>query len=459
MSIPLVYPRLKDRAKLKMFEGYACVYDLNINTWDLIHPSKAVFLSMCTGAYTIQQLEFLMSEVYQLSPEVSNELVDTYMKKSLPFLDLFTESNPYEYSRYNAKSFLCKSTDSIVNYKYLPTSVPVAISINLSFKCNFHCRYCYQALSYDNEKLDLNKCLMLIREAAEWGVVYVSLTGGEPTLFDGWMILLEEILSLGMNPAITTNGVIIGSRPYIAEHLKAIGLKEITVSLDASTPELHHYITRSQNTFSKVIDAISYLVNSGITVTVKSVLTRDNIKDIGNLIDLLVKLKVSEIGISRCESGALGSEANKISPLELKEMAIVWKKIEEKNIQYSGVCKIHPPRDTSCISSSKVWYPCGGLYHGMYIFPTGKVSVCDKLREDTPFIHGDVFKNSLKEIRGSKDFQRLFEQTVDTRIIDADCSMCSKLEFCRTSCFVDSMHLKGNYFAKNPCCSGPFQTS
>lgn len=435
------------------------MYDLKVDLWDLIHPSQAVFLSLCTGTYTVQQLKYLISEVYRLSPEVSNELIDIYMKKSYTFLDLFTEPNPYESIRYDAKSFLSKSADSIEKYKYLPTPVPIAISINLSFKCNFRCRYCYQTLRHDNEKLDLNKCLMLIREAAEWGVAYVGLTGGEPTLFDGWMILLEEILSLRMNPVITTNGVVIGSRPDIADHLKSIGLKEITISLDASTPELHHYITRSNDTFSKVIDAISYLVNSGIIVLVKCVVTRDNMNDVENLIDLLVKLRVSEIGISYCEVGASGSEANKIPQLSLKELAMVREKVKEKNIQYSGVCKIYPPRDDSCTLDSNNWHSCGGLYNGMYIFPTGKVSICDKLREDTPFIYGDVFKNSLKEIRESDDFRKVFEQTEDVRIIDSECSECSKLKFCRTSCFVDSMQFKGNYFAKHPRCGGPFYTS
>lgn len=457
MSGSLVYPQLRERVQLKRFDDYVLVYDFNIALNDFIHPSQAVFLSLCTGAYTIQQLEYLIGETYQLSPEESKELIDTYMKKSSPFIDLLTEPCSHEYVRYNAKHFFYKSTDYLHNDKYLPIPIPIGININLSFLCNFRCRYCYQIiLNKNNGKLDLNKCLMLIREAAEWGVAYVGITGGEPTLFDGWMILLEEILGLGMNPVITTNGVIIGSRPDITAHLKAIGIKEITVSLDASTPELHHYITRSYNTFSKVIDAITYLVNSGIRVLVKCVLTRDNMEDIENLIDFLVKLGVSEIGISHCEAGASGSEANLISPLSSNEIATVCEKVEMKRRQYSGICNIHPPRNALQMLDSNSWYPCGGLYTGMSILPSGKVSICDKLGEDTPFIYGDVYKNSLKEIWEGDDFKRLRIQTEDVRIIDTDCSKCSKLKACRTSCFVDSVQLKGNYFAKNPRCGGPF---
>lgn len=457
ISSSSICPQLKDRVQLKKFKDYVLVYDLDPSLNDFIHPSQAVFLSLCTGKYTTQELEYLLSEIYQLSPEESKELVNIYLKKSFPFLDILTEPRSYDSTRYDVRQFIYKSIDEVEDLKHQPLSVPLGINLNLSLQCNFRCRYCYQTVSYHNyEKLDLEVCLKLIREAAEWGVVYAGLTGGEPTLFNGWMVLLEEILYLGMNPVITSNGVIIGSRSDIANHLKEIGLKEITISLDASTPELHHYITRSYNTFSKVISAISYLANSGIRVLVKCVLTRDNMEDIENLIDLVVKLGVSEIGISHCEAGSYGSEANFIAPLSSKEMAIVYEKVMLKREQYSGICNIHPPRDTSCMLDSNSWYPCGGLYCGMVVLPSGKVSICDKLGEETPFIYGDIYKHSLKNIWESDDLQRLRKQAEDPQVIDTDCSKCTKLKFCRTSCFVESMHFKGNYYAKNPCCSGPF---
>lgn len=416
-----------------------------------------MFLSLCTGAFTIQHLEYLISEVYQLPLEESSELVKAYLRKSSPYIDLLPESHPCESFRYDPEIFLQKSTDDFDKYSFLPVPIPIGININLTFQCNLNCRYCYQTRSNsDAEKLDLDKCLMLIREAAELGVVYVGLTGGEPTLFNGWTILLEEILKLGMIPLFTTNGVVIGENPDIANHLKEIGLKEIAVSLDASNPELHHYITRSHNTYSKVRNAISSLVNSGINVSVKSVLVKENIKDIENLIDLLVNLGVSEIGITSCGLGACGSDANKIPRINSDDIAIVWEKIKVKNKQYSGICKIYPSEDTSCMLDENDWYPCGGLYFGMIIFPSGKVSICDKLREDTSFVYGDVFKNSLKEIWGSEDLRQLRERTEDISIIDTDCSKCSKLKMCHTGCFVDSKQVKGNYYAKYPRCGGPF---
>lgn len=259
-----------------------------------------------------------------------------------------------------------------------------------------------------------------------------------------------------MNPIITTNGVIIGGKPDIANHLKMIGLKEITVSLDASTPELHHYITRSNNSFMKVLNAITWLVDSGIKVSAKSVLTPYNKDDIGNLIDLLVKIGVSEIGISNCEAGASGSEANLIPRLSANEENIVREIVNKKRQQYIGICNISPPSNRTCLWNSNDWYPCGGLFSGMSIHPNGKVSVCDKLGENTPFIYGDVFTHTLKEIWEGNDLKKLRNIAVDKKFVDQDCFNCSKINYCRTSCFVDSFQVTGNYFAKHPLCSGPY---
>ena len=453
----LVYPQLKDRVHLKKYDSYVLVYDFKSSLNDFIHPSQAAFLALCSGAFSTQQLEYLIGKTYGLKPEESTKLVSNYISQSVIFLDLLDKPDLNPSMRYDAKQFFYNVDDQTFGEnKDQLIPVPIGININLSFKCNFKCRYCYQkVLHHDNEMLDPKTSLRLIREAADWGVAYVGLTGGEPTLYDGWMVLLEEIIRLKMNPVITTNGVVIGSRPDIAMHLKSIGIKEITLSLDASTPKLHHYITCSNNTFSKVIDAISLLIDSGIRVIVKCVLTRSNMHDIENLIDLVAKLGVSEIGISRCELGATGSDANLMSPLSPEEIEIVSEKVKAKSEQYCGICDIHPPRNL-CRWNDHDWYPCGGLYTGLVILPSGKVSVCDKLGEDTPFIYGDVFKNSLKEIWNSSDFKKIRDNASDICIVDPDCVQCSKLKICRTSCFIDSMDASGNYFAKHPLCNGPF---
>ena len=44
--------------------------------------------------------------------------------------------------------------------------------------------------------------LEIIDEAADWGVVFFGLTGGEPTIFKGWLEVVERVLERGMVPSL-----------------------------------------------------------------------------------------------------------------------------------------------------------------------------------------------------------------------------------------------------------------
>jgi radical SAM protein with 4Fe4S-binding SPASM domain len=450
------YPRLRDSIQLRKYEKYVLVYDFHIACNDFLHPSEAVLLALCTGRYSVKQLEYLIGETYALPPEESHEFVEKKLQRFWIYLDFLPESDTNIPMKYDPKDFFYTVDESFNPDEFQKIPVPIGININLSFACNFRCRYCYQTATPGHGKLDLDTCLRLIREASEWGVAYAGLSGGEPTIFNGWMTLLEDIIRRGMNPVFTTNGVVIGRNPDITKELKRIGLKEITVSLDASSPDLHHYITRSHDTFSPVTNAISTLIDSGIPVSVKCVLTKYNMDDIGKLIDLVVRLGGKQIGVTICGFGSRGSGANQMIALSNDEIQVVCETVRVKQEQYRGMCSVHPPNYVKGLWDSHSWYPCGGLFAGMSIHPSGKVSICDKLGDDTPFIYGDVFKNSLREIWDSNDFRRLWDSTVDSTVIDEDCSRCSRLRECRTSCYIDSFEVHGKYFAKHPLCGGPF---
>lgn len=329
--------------------------------------------------------------------------------------------------------------------------------MNLTFSCNFRCKYCYQVVSGNADgRLDLEKCLALVDEAADWGIVYFGMTGGEPTLFKGWMTLLEYVLSHDLSPVLTSNGTVIGRDPSIAQRLCEIGLEEITISLDASYPELHHEITNSANSFTKVVNAIRYLLEAGIRVAVKHVLTPLNFDNLEDFIDFVVGLGVAEVGISHMESGAIGSNANRIPNITATQLEVARRIVERKSKTYEGKSVIYPPIDTTCTWDENDWYPCGGLYMGMSIFPSGEVTLCDKICDVENFTFGNVFEQNLREIWEGPAFEAILNRSIDKSRIDGDCARCSKLEVCRTGCFVDSYNAFGDYFAKHPNCGGPF---
>ena len=452
------FPQLRDGVRLKKYDDYVLIYGFEFALHDLIHPSHAFLLSLCTGGFSSEQIEYLMAETYQLPPTTANEIVSTVLQRFDPFLTFLQEPDYAKPFRYQPKEFLYDVDGAVFEDKRcIPLPVPIGISLSVTLFCNFRCRYCYQTVFSDRQRtLEYDRCLDLVAEAADWGVSYVGITGGEPTLFQGWMNLIEQVISCHMVPGMTTNGTVIGAIPDTARRLRDIGLKEITVSLDASKPDLHHFITDSHNSFTKVINAIRFLVDAGIRTSIKHVLTPLNIRDLEDFIDFASQLGVAAIGISHMEPGAPGSESNALPNITAEQLLDARSIVQSKQKDYQSDCEIIPPRDASHMWGENDWYPCGGLYTGMSIFPSGRVTICDKLGDVDLFSYGNVHEQGLQELWNGHTFRSLRAQTVDPARIDPDCASCSKLSVCRTGCFVESRNSLGDYFAKHPNCTGPF---
>jgi radical SAM protein with 4Fe4S-binding SPASM domain len=403
------------------------------------------------------EIAWLYAQTYDIPEESAIETVKTILTR-FPFaLLLLPTRDPAPIERYSPKTFLFPGSNSTFDSsRNEPFEVPAGINLNLTFACNFRCIYCYQVVTnVTREMLPLSKCLSLAEEASTWGVVYFGITGGEPTLFPGWLTLVEKVLSCGMTPVMTSNGAVIGSSPSIARRLSVAGMERMTISLDASYPELHDRMTQSTGAFPRVVRAIQYLVEAGIRVVVKLVLTPINYADLEDFIDFVAGLGVEEVGISFQEGGATGSPANFLHSLTSAQIEEAGALVAKKARLLEGRCAIHPPKPPSLAWTDGVM-PCGSLLMGMSIFPNGDVGICDKLPNASEFLYGNVLRQGLEEIWNGEQLQRIRSRTVDPSQIDAQCSSCTRLHECRTGCFVDSFNAAANYFAKHPDCGGPF---
>lgn len=450
-------PALKSDVRLKPMNGYALAHGYHPSLIRMIDPSHAFFLSLCNGAFRPAEIAYLYGETYGLDAPEADRQARRLLDQHRMFLD-FGERRPGEAVRYRPQDFLYPGDKGKIDgAAYGKWPVPAGINVTLTFKCNFNCSYCYQdLLQTGDNRWDLGKCRELVEEAADWGVVFLGLTGGEPTIFKGWLELIETGLKRGMIPTMTSNGTVIGGDPEIARRLAAAGMEEITISFDAPSAELHDEITRSKGQFPKVLNAVRYLVDAGLRVVIKSVLTPKTQHSVEPMIDMLVTMGVHEIGISYMEGGAIESGANAAENVSMDELRRVRERVQAKRELYAGTCDIHPPKDAEKVWKDGDWYPCGGINMGMSIFPTGDVSVCDKMHGVKDFTYGNVFERGLEAIWNGEAFADLRERTVRPDLIDPDCAKCSKLYQCRTSCFVDAYNATGKYLAKDPHCGGPF---
>lgn len=453
----MIYPVLHDKYKLKKFEGYVLLHGEHPSEATYMHPSQAFILALCDGKMAKPDIEYIFAETYQVDSVEAKRQVDVVFSKlkASVYLSDVALAIP---NKYNPVDFLFKGNGiSLTEFPDDRLPAPCGVNLTVTFACNFRCGYCYQNVTgHQSQRLDFDKCMNIIEESAEWGVVFFGLTGGEPTLFEGWEALVEAICARGMTPVFTSNGVTIGSDPSIASRLYTYGLRHITISLDASTADLHHAVSRTQRTFDKVVAAISALVAAGVRVTIKSVLTPWNADDMPALIDLAASLGVTEIGVTAMEGGAQGAPANGAPVLSAEDLERVRGAVLAKAEQHRGRLIVHAPRPAACTWQDGGWYPCGGLNMGMSIFPDGDITICDKLHGVKAFTYGNVFSQTLREAWLSESMSNLRNSCADKSNIDEECAQCDKLDVCRTGCFVDSYNAGGGYLGKMPHCHGPF---
>ncbi len=57
---------------------------------------------------------------------------------------------------------------------------PMAAQIELTYACNLDCTFCYNIVDKDQREMSTMELVDVFRKIADYGVLYLTLTGGEP---------------------------------------------------------------------------------------------------------------------------------------------------------------------------------------------------------------------------------------------------------------------------------------
>ena len=123
------------------------------------------------------------------------------------------------------------------------------IRISVTDRCNLRCRYCMPACGVESvphgKILTFDEIVRLTERFADVGVRKVKITGGEPLVRRGVLDLIREIRQVsGIDEVtLTTNGVLIGQQPELAQKLAEAGVSGINISLDTLNRKRYEEIT------------------------------------------------------------------------------------------------------------------------------------------------------------------------------------------------------------------------
>ena len=107
---------------------------------------------------------------------------------------------------------------------------------DITHKCNMECANCYIP-NRDVPDMDEQKLYAFLKRLPNR--IVVRLIGAEPTMRKDLPSLITEIKKCGHNVSLTTNGLKLASKKYLAE-LKASGLRMVLISMNgADDPEMY----------------------------------------------------------------------------------------------------------------------------------------------------------------------------------------------------------------------------
>src|SRR5262249_39762344 len=124
----------------------------------------------------------------------------------------------------------CASHKSEAGLSTEPTSGPLWLLAELTYRCPLHCVFCSNPLDYAQrrDELTTDDWLRVLHEARALGAVQLGFSGGEPLLRDDLEVLVEEAHRLGYYTNLITSGI--GMTDVRAAALKAAGLDHVQLS-------------------------------------------------------------------------------------------------------------------------------------------------------------------------------------------------------------------------------------
>jgi len=152
------------------------------------------------------------------------------------------------------------------------------LRLSLNNSCNFRCSYClpngYKNGMIESKNLDLNEIKNLALAFSHLGVEKIRLTGGEPTLREDLVKIIETLKKIQGIKQVTlsTNGFRLKS---LTKHLIDAGLDGINISIDSLDRANFQRITKRDFLPSILSGIDSILETKTLKVKVNAVLLRD----------------------------------------------------------------------------------------------------------------------------------------------------------------------------------------
>lgn len=169
---------------------------------------------------------------------------------------------------------------------------PFQVVWDVTYACNLRCKHCYASAGEPHpDELTTAQGLDLIDRLEVMGVPIIAFSGGEPLVRRDIMQLVRHAHRNGIFTAMATNGTLLTSSKI--EELREAGLGYLQISLDGADAATHDSFRGMPGSFDRTIEGIKNAVAGGFFVNISTTVTRHNVAQVEEIIDLSNELGVN----------------------------------------------------------------------------------------------------------------------------------------------------------------------
>lgn len=340
-----------------------------------------------------------------------------------------------------------------------------------TIRCNLTCAHCRRVESDDTAHRDLSteQAKDLIEQLAELGrgqpmMPVLVFSGGEPLCRDDLFELIGFAKSLGITPALATNGTLVDAT--VAGQIRDSGVARVSVSLDGATTEVHDQLRQLVGSFERAIEGIGYLREAKVPFQINITLTKHNAGQLEDIYELAKSLGAVAVhifmlvpvgcGQSLAETDMLSPEEYEKKLLEISaldgqseiQMKVTCGPHYERVIRQEGLHNSRPKTDGAVPGRSGHGRASKGCLAGLgvlFVGHQGDVFPCGYL----PVHCGNVLEQKLSDIwYKSEDLAKMR----DTDALEGKCGFCGYRQVCG-GCRGRAYAATGNYMAEEPFCA------
>ena len=281
--------------------------------------------------------------------------------------------------------------------------IPLAGSLELTFRCNLRCRHCYVAHGHSGiaggRELALAEIDRILGEAAGEGCLWLLLTGGEPLIRRDFPEVWAAAKRRGLLVTLFTNGTLLS--PAVADTLAEYRPFNLEITLYGATQETYERVTGVPGSHERCLRGIELLRERRIPFKLKTVVMTLNRHELAGMQafagDLGADFRYDPM-INAGADRSAGPLAWRLSPQEVVELeqrdpkrAEGWRSLHDRMKEVR--------RDPGFL------YTCGAGLHSFHIDPHGKLSLCMMARQPSYDLGEGSFRQGWQDALARERFR------------------------------------------------------